>query len=133
MLLPTVSGQVSWFDAGEFSAASAGLGVPHPTGFPLLCLLAYAAQLLPIGSVPFKLGLLCALSVSGTTGLIHATARRLGACPYAAFFGALFYPSVAVVWLHGGVLEVYALNVFLISMLAWLLLAPEPGWRARPS
>ena len=128
-LITTVSAQVSWFDAGEFSAASAGLGVPHPTGFPLLCVLAYAAQLFPLGPVPFKLGLLCALCVAATSGLIHATALRLGARPYAALFGALFYPSVGVVWLHGGVLEVYALNGLMLSLLGWLLLAPEPRWR----
>jgi hypothetical protein len=128
-LIPAVSGHVTWFDAGEFGAAAAGLGVPHPTGFPLLCILGYAAQLLPLGTVPFKLALLCAAAVAGTTALIHATAVSRGARSWPAAVGALFYPSVGVVWLHGGVLEVYALNALLLALLGWLLLAPRPQWR----
>ena len=114
-LVPFVQGQVSWFDGGELSAAAAGLGVAHPTGFPLLCVLGYAAQLLPLGSVPFKLALLCALAVGATTALIHATAVANGARAWPAALGALFFPGVSVVWLHGTVVEVYALNACLIA------------------
>jgi hypothetical protein len=130
LLTPSVSGQVTWFDAGEFAAAAAGLGVPHPTGFPLLCIVGYAAQLLPLGSVAFKLALLCAAAVAATTALVHATAVTCGARSWPAALGALFYPSVGVVWLHGGVLEVYALNALLLALLAWMLLRPSPAWRA---
>ncbi|MGB0588151.1 MAG: tetratricopeptide repeat protein [Myxococcota bacterium] len=120
---------MTWFDAGEFGAAAAGLGVPHPTGFPLLCILGYAAQLIPFGTVPFKLALLCAAAVAATTGLIHATAVIAGARRWPAAVGALFYPCVGVVWLHGTVLEVYALNGCLLALLAWLLLRSSPRWR----
>jgi hypothetical protein len=129
LAVPYVNGQITWFDSGELSAAAAGLGVAHPTGFPLLCILGYAAQLLPFGPVPFKLVLLCAAAVGATTGLIHATAVASGARPWPASLGALFFPSVSVVWLHGTVMEVYALNACLIALLAWLLLAPAPRWR----
>ena len=128
-LIPCVSGQIGWYDAGEFGAAAAGLGVAHPTGFPLLAILGYSAQLLPFGSLPFKLALLCAAALAVTTALIHATVVQVGGRPWPAAIGALFYPGVEVVWLHGTVLEIYALNTCLIACLAWLLCAPTPRWR----
>ncbi|HEX8951169.1 MAG TPA: DUF2723 domain-containing protein, partial [Polyangia bacterium] len=36
-------------DAGELSTAAFTLGVAHPTGFSLWCLVAKAATLLPLG------------------------------------------------------------------------------------
>ena len=128
-LVPGIAGQVGWFDAGEFATAASGLGVAHPTGFPLFCVLAHALHLLPLGTLSFKLGLLCAASIALTTSLIHASAVELGAKSWPAAFGALFYPSVGVVWLHGQVVEVYALNVALIALLAWCLITPCPRWR----
>ncbi|MGM0574250.1 MAG: protein O-mannosyl-transferase family [Myxococcota bacterium] len=129
VLLPFVHGDVSWYDAGELGAAAATLGVGHPTGFPLLTLLGHGLSLLPLGGVAFRLALLSALSVAAATGLVHATAVRAGARPLPAALGALFFPAVFVVWLHGTLVEVYALNAAWIALLAWLLLRPEPAWR----
>ena len=131
LLIPSVQGQITWFDSGELGAAAAGLGVAHPTGFPLLCILGYALQLIPLGPVPFKLALLCAASVAAATALIHATAVGQGARPWPAALGALFFPSVGVVWLHGTVIEVYALNTGLLALLAWLLLTPASRLEGR--
>ena len=125
-LLPFVHGDVTWYDAGELTAAAGTLGVPHPTGFPLLVLLGHAFQLLPLGPVPFRMALLSAASVGAATGLAHALGVANGARPWPAALGALFFPAVFVVWLHGTLVEVYALNAAGIALIAWLLLRPTP-------
>jgi tetratricopeptide (TPR) repeat protein len=49
-----------WLDSQELGAAGVELGVPHPTGFPLFCILARIAALVPIGELAFRIHLLSA-------------------------------------------------------------------------
>src|SRR5690606_901583 len=49
-----------WLDSAELSAAAVRLGVAHPTGFPLYCILARAAALIPLGELAFRVSLLSA-------------------------------------------------------------------------
>lgn len=125
-LLPAVHSDVSWYDSGELSTAAAVLGVGHPTGFPVFSALGHALSLLPLGAMPFRLAIGSAAAIAAATGLLLALARRHGARLLPAALGALFYPAVFVVWLHGGLVEVYALNGLAIALLAWLLLRPDP-------
>jgi hypothetical protein len=125
-VLPFVHSDVTWFDGGELSVAAAGLGVPHPTGFPLVVLLGHLMAAIPLGPIPFRLALLSALSIALATGLIHSLAVRHGACPKRSLAGAALFPATFVVWLHAGLVEIYAPNVALIALLAWLMLRPEP-------
>lgn len=121
-----VHGDTAWLDAGEMSAAAAGLGVPHPTGFPFLMGTGHAASLLPLGPIPFRLSLVSAASMAITSGLICRVALRQGARPLGAALGALLFPAVFAVWVNGLLFEVYALNVLAIAVLADQLLRPEP-------
>lgn len=125
-LLPVVHSDVSWYDAGELTTAAAVLGVGHPTGFPLFAIVGHAFSLLPLGGVAFRVALASAAAVALATGLLAAIARQNGAKAGPAALGALFYPAVFVVWLHGGLVEVYALNGLVLALLAWLLVRPEP-------
>ena len=52
---------VFWLDSGELSAAALGLGSPHPTGFPLFCVIAKLASLIPLGELAFRINVMCAL------------------------------------------------------------------------
>ncbi len=53
-----------WLDSAELSAAAIGLGVAHPTGFPLYCVLGKVASLVPVGELAFRVNLLSALSAA---------------------------------------------------------------------
>lgn len=68
-----------WLDSAELSAAAFALGSPHPTGFPLYCVLAKAATLVPIGELAFRINLLsaccAALAVLWTTRLVIESCR----------------------------------------------------------
>src|SRR6267142_5694231 len=62
----TLSPTVAWVnlgeDSGDLLAASATLGIPHPTGYPLFVLLGRLASLVPVGSVAFRINLVAAIA-----------------------------------------------------------------------
>ncbi len=128
-----------WLDGGELSAAAVGLGIAHPTGFPLLALWAKAFSLLPVGELAFRLhlgnavaaalalGALGALVARGVRALVgdHQDALALvAACAAAVLAGAsrtVLAQSVSV--------EAYAPSLALWLGVLHLALAA----RARPS
>src|SRR5438552_16445635 len=62
----TLSPTVAWVNLGEDSGAllvaSATLGIPHPTGYPLFVLLGRVASLLPLGAIAFRINLTAAIA-----------------------------------------------------------------------
>jgi len=65
-------------DCGELIAASYRLGIAHPTGYPLYCLLGRTfASLLPIGEIGWRYNIFSALCASLAVGLVAATVHRL--------------------------------------------------------
>lgn len=90
----------------------------------------YAFGLLPFGPLPFRVALMSAASIAIAAGCLHRLATLNGAQGFRAAIGALIFPAVFVVWLHGTRVEIYALNAGMTAILALLLLRPEPRWRA---
>jgi hypothetical protein len=62
----TLSSTVTWRnhgeDSGDLLVASATLGIPHPTGYPLYVVLGRVASLVPIGSLAYRINLVSALA-----------------------------------------------------------------------
>ncbi|MBE9565334.1 MAG: DUF2723 domain-containing protein, partial [Proteobacteria bacterium] len=66
-IIPTVVDQ----DSGELVAVAHGLGVAHPTGYPLWTLLARAFDFLPVGHTSaYRVALLSAVSAAGAAALV---------------------------------------------------------------
>lgn len=123
-----------WLDSGELSAAGAGLGIPHPTGFPLYAVLARLASLAPIGEIAFRISLLSALCAAfavylavrvvlliddGLAGLVGAVAA-----------GAVL--AVSLLWMRQAtVAEVYAPTGALLALTVLLLVKVGAGADAR--
>lgn len=107
-------------DAGEIGAAAHGLGVPHPTGFPLVCLLGKGAALLPAGPVFFRLTLLSALAMAAgaaLAGTMSVLASRDPDVPQGSparsaplWVAPVAFLAAAGPWLHAVTIEVYALS-----------------------
>jgi len=64
-------------DSGEFTAASCRLGLPHPPGYPILCLLGRLTSFLPLGTPAFRLNLLSQALVLGALWICLKTVRSL--------------------------------------------------------
>lgn len=72
-------------DCGELIAASYRLGIAHPTGYPLYCLLGRLfAALIPFGEVGGRYNLMSAVLGTGMVSLMTATVHRLTVNPYPA-------------------------------------------------
>ncbi len=127
-LIPFVHADTAWFDSAHLSAAAAGLGVPHPTGFPLFCILGYAAHLIPIGSVPFKIALLSTLCNAGAAALVYRTLIDNRVPAWMAVAGVVSLVANYVVFLNGSLAEVYSVTLLWLAGLFALLVRPAPRW-----
>ncbi|MQY69884.1 MAG: DUF2723 domain-containing protein [Firmicutes bacterium] len=58
-------------DSGELIAAAYTLGIPHPPGYPLYCLLGKLFTLLPFGTIAYRVNLMSAFFASLTIVLIY--------------------------------------------------------------
>ena len=108
-----------WLDSAELSAAAVALGVAHPTGFPLYCIVARVAGFVPLGELAFRVELLsavcAALAVFWTTRLVLDLCRDdVHALVGAAVAGTLLALS-AVFLRQATVAEVYAPGAALLA------------------
>lgn len=115
--LRTLMPGVAFGDWGEMQTVPHVLGVAHPTGYPTYVLLAWLAELLPIGSVAFRANLLSALFASATLGAVVLIAVRLGVRPPIAAGGAFGLGAVGTVWAAATVAEVNPLHLLFAALL----------------
>ena len=69
--LVSLAPTVTFWDAGEFIAASRILGIPHPPGTPLFVMLGHVwGTVVPIGEYAFRLNLMSAFFSSLAAGAL---------------------------------------------------------------
>ena len=122
---------IAFADWGEMQTVPHVLGVAHPTGYPTYVILAWFAQLVPIGSVAFRANLLSALLASGAVAVAVVILLRLGTAPLVAIAAALALGAVRTVWSAATVAEVNPLHLLFIALLLHRALVWETGGRAR--
>ncbi len=130
--LRTLSPSITWAhdgaDSGDFAAAVACGGVPHPTGYPTYLLLASLWALLPWGDVAFRLNLLSASMGAFGAGLMVVLAavafsvgrgqRRRSVPTVAAACAGLLLAFGPLVWSQAVIAEVYTLHLaFVVGLM----------------
>ncbi len=135
--LSTVAPTTSFWDCGEFIAASFTLGVPHPPGAPFYLLLGRLFSMLPLGeNIGYRVNLISCL-VSALTilflylstvliirqwrGLEKTVADKLTVYGGAAV-GALAFAFSNSFWFNAVEAEVYAISMFFTALVFWLAL-----------
>jgi hypothetical protein len=136
-LSPTVAWMNQGEDSGDLLAASATLGIAHPTGYPLFVLLGRLATLLPLGSIAFRINLVAAFA--GAAGVYFLArfvlelasrdrdadsppvARDSGIPPLLAAGAALLYALSRGAWSQSVLAEVYTLNAAFLGAVLWSL------------
>ena len=127
----TLAPTVTFWDAGEFIAASHTLGIPHPPGTPVFVFLSNVwARLIPVGDYAFRLNLMTAcFSAAAAVALflvVHYALRGTQVARDRVFEigGAVAATMVAsftfTVWQNSNETELYMLAAFSIAMCAWL-------------
>lgn len=135
----TLSPTVAWVnqgeDSGDLLAASATLGIPHPTGYPLFVLLGRVASLVPFGAVAFRINLVSALAGAASVFFLARIVLELAggrdggrgavSTPLAALAAALVYAFSRGAWSQSAIAEVYTLNAAFLGAVLWAALRAD--------
>ena len=136
--LLTVQPSVSFWDCGEFIAASFYLQVPHPPGTPFFLLLGNIFAQIPfLENIGFKVNLISVFSSAFSVFFLYLVAVKLiniykGGKPknlvdalatyIAAAIGAFSLCFSDTFWFNGVEAEVYAFSTFLVAIITYLIL-----------
>src|SRR5262249_39170609 len=115
-------------DTPELVTAAITLGVPHAPGYPLVTILGHLFSLAPIGSPPFRVGLLAVACGTATVAIVYLTALRLSGSRAASACSALVLAFTPLFWSWSLVAEVFSPNNLLAAVSIYLLVV----WYQRP-
>jgi tetratricopeptide (TPR) repeat protein len=124
--LLTLSPTVTAEDSGELITAAYTLGIAHPPGYPLWCLLGKLFTLvIPLGSVAYRVNLLSSVLGSLAVSILSLLALRFTKSFHLSLLGALLYAFSRDFWSQCVIAEIYSLNVLFFLLMIWLLLKFE--------
>jgi len=132
-MAPRLTWEHAGRDGGDLITAAWVLGVPHPTGYPTYTLLAWLFTWIPYGSVAWRVHLMSGLLGAGTVALVYVIGRRLSAdrpgatSTLGAAVGAWLLAFATLFWGHALIAEVYALHLFFVALVLWLMLRWRDG------
>jgi hypothetical protein len=110
----TLAPAVTLWDSGEFQAAIATLGIPHPPGTPLYILVGNAwVRALPVVPLPLALNLLSAVSTAIACALMAGLMARWTKSRLAGIAAGISAGSMLAVWLNATETEIYAVAMLL--------------------
>ncbi len=128
VFLRTLCPTLYWGDCGELALVVQTLGVPHPTGYPLYCLLGKAwTLLLPVGTIVWRLNVLSALLGALACGWLFGFGRVIGLPRSLALTMAGLLAFSATFWQQSLITETYTLAAFFSCLLLFL----AARWRAQ--
>jgi len=142
-LAPSITWAHDGADSGDFAAAAACHGVPHPTGYPTYLLAAELAVHLPWGDVAHRLNLLSAAAGAASAGLmvmlaglvLHESRRPQTGQARGGLWQAVPAASAGLLlafgpltWSQAVVAEVYTLHLaFVVGLLLIAALSTDSG------
>jgi hypothetical protein len=133
LYLVTLAPTILAGDGGEFQFVPYLLGIAHPTGYPLYCLLGWAwSHLLPVGDVAYRMNLFSAFWAALSVGLLYRVARLLlaqaipqlsmAASRLLAVLSSITFAATPTFWSQSVIAEVYSLHIFFVVLILYLLL-----------
>lgn len=133
----TVAPTVSYWDCGEFIAASYKLAVPHPPGAPFYLLIGKLFSMLPFAEdIGLRVNMISVFSSAFTVMLLHLVIVHLirewrGKIEtpedwYMAIFsgvlGSLTFAFTHSFWFNASEAEVYAPSMLFTALIVWLVM-----------
>lgn len=115
---------VGWGDTAKLQYIAYIWGIPHRFGYPLFIFLSRLFLLLPVGSVAYRINLMCAVFGAGAVALTYLIILRLTDRDWVAgVAGALAFAFSRTFWWETNHAEVYSLNALIVAAVALSLLA----------
>lgn len=120
--LLSLAPDVTLWDSGEFNAAIASLGIPHPPGTPLYVVLArvWSRALAPLVPQALAVNALSAFATAAGCAILARLLVRWTGSLAGGVAGGIAAGSMLAVWLNATETEVYALS-FLLGLVMVLL------------
>lgn len=115
---PTITGE----DSGEFVVAAYALGIPHPPGYPIYCMIGHLFSRLPFGEAAWRVNLMSAVFAGGAVFLTALIVTQLTRNRFAALAAGLALACSREFWAQAVIAEVYAMNAFWFALCLVLLL-----------
>lgn len=126
--LRTLCPSLYWGDCGELATVAATLGIPHPTGYPLYCMLGKAwTLLLPIGTIVWRMNVFSAVFGALASVCLYGAARAMGLPRSLSATASGLLAFSFTFWQQSLVTETYTLAGFWTCGLLFL----AARWRAR--
>jgi hypothetical protein len=127
--IKTIAPDITWAnngaDGGDLITAAATGGVAHAPGYPVYLLIAKLFQLIPIGTIAFRTNILSVLCTILAAILIYDLMLRLfNSLKYNWIVGLISAIALGlspIVWSQAVITEVYALQLFFIVLILYLL------------
>lgn len=116
MLPPTVTGE----DSGELITAAYTLGIAHPPGYPLWCMLGKLFTFVPFGTVAWRVALMSSFLGACTAAILCLLTIKCVRSRFAGIVAGLMAALSSEFWEQSLLAEVYSLNALL--MLSCMLL-----------
>ena len=107
-LAPTITGE----DSGEFVTAAKVLGVTHPPGYALYCMIAHAFTWLPVGGIAWRVNFMSAVFGAVTVYLLVLLGILFTRNRLAALAAGLLFAFSKEFWSQSVIAEVYTLTAF---------------------
>lgn len=115
---PTVTGE----DAGELITAAYTLGIAHPPGYPIWCLLGKLfTVILPFGTIAWRVSFMSSFFATATAFIVCLFVIKLTRNRLAAIAAGLALAFSSEFWEQSVIAEVYTLNTFFIAICILLL------------
>jgi len=111
-------------DSGEIITAAYYLGIPHPPGYPLFCMLGKLFTFLPLGTIAFRVNLVAAFFGSLTVVVLFLTLSTFfTSFTLVTFFASLIFAFSKTFWSQNLIAKggLYSLNTFFIILIIYLL------------
>src|SRR3989338_6090208 len=108
-------------DAGELIAAAYTLGIPHPPGYPLYCILGKLFTFIPIGSIAYRTNMMSAFFAAACAGTVYLILRLKEIRKAASAVSAFLLAFSSMFWSQAVISEVYAMNAFFVSATFFIL------------
>jgi Flp pilus assembly protein TadD len=122
--------------AGENVTAVALLGVPHPPGFPLFCLLGKLFTILvPIGNIAYRVNLFSAVCGATASAMLYVLMKTLmgNQARFSAVAAALLFAFSLTFWSQAVISEVYTFNALVLISIFYALVRWERGSQLWPA
>jgi len=142
--LKTLTPTVGYHDSGDMTIAAFLLGIPHPPGYPLFCLLGKLFTFLPIGNIAYRLNMMSGLFGALTVMMVYVISLKLcrstehGArsielkAPLLLYIPAIvsaFMLCFAITfWEQAVIAEKYTLNALFVTLLIFILIKWAETW-----